>query len=73
MSKNSIHFVRSTAPRLEEYTDTMESVAPAAKTARWGWKARQLTGPMRWPMKPWWYLMVLSTIPSRVITLMNCA
>jgi len=39
----------------------MESVAPAAITARVGWKARQLTGPMRWPLNPSWYLIHLST------------
>ena len=39
----------------------MESVAPAAMTARVGWKARQVAGPMRWPLNPSWYLIHLST------------
>ena len=34
-----------------------------------GWNSRQLIGPIRWPIKPSWYLMVLRFPPSRLYTL----
>ena len=37
-----------------------------------GWNAMQLTGAMRWPMKPSWYLTVLRVSPEWFITLTNC-
>ena len=44
----------------EEKTDISESVPPAARQARCGWKVRQETAPIRCPMKPppSWYLIV---------------
>jgi len=39
------------------YTDKKLSVLPAAKYVQYGWNARQLTGPIRCPMKPSWYRM----------------
>jgi len=36
------------------YTDMILSVAPPARSNLYGWKAKQLTGPTRWPIKLLW-------------------